>query len=408
MTGNNGLQRQSQTMRKSLDRSSLSGKRIARELLLLCTTSSMSPERKERISQILKGTVNWQYLLDLMELHGIASLIAYNLSNGDFTCQIPQPYVDKLNQIYNNTLYRNVVISNELARILSAFNQHGVDVLPLKGTVLAEVLYGNPALRSVTDIDVLVNQSNMDQARHLLKELGYKQVEMPPIWVHYFHDAPYRKEGKFPLVVELHWDLADRKLVAVAEQEIWRRAQPLKLQGVSTKILSPEDNLLYLSNNFSKQKTQILKSLADISELLKKYEGILDWNYIMGSARSWQIEPAVYFSLKLVKDLLGISVPESILAALKPALWRRRAIEFLISRRDLISPIRSVKLRNETSAVVHSLMMKHVSQMSASLSKHRGTVRRAAWLRTAIWIILVFGTSLIRNAVRLLCRSGWL
>ena len=389
-----------------MNRSSAFGKRAARKLILLCTTSSMSPERKEQISEILAGTVDWKYMFDLMELHGISSLIAHNLAAEDFASQIRKPYVEKLNQIYNNTLYRNIVVSNELARILSAFNQHNIDVLPLKGTVLAEELYGNPALRTVTDIDILVNQSNLTQARGLLNELGYQQVEMPPMWVHPFHDAPYRKKGKFPSVVELHWDLADRKLVTIAEQDIWRRSQQLKLQGISTRTLSPEDNLLYLSNNLSKQKAQILKSLGDISELLKKYEGGLDWDYVIESAGSWQIESSVYFSLKRVKDLLGISVPESVLSALKPALWRRGAIEFLTSRSGFVSPIRSVKLRNETSAVVHSLMMKHVNQILAALSKHRGSMRRAAWLRTATWVVLVFGAALVRNAFRLLSTGN--
>jgi hypothetical protein len=405
MTGNDILRSQTRTPLGGQGRSSLSARRAARELLLLCTTSNISSENKERILQILAGTVDWKYLFDLAELHGTASLIAHNLMAKDLAGQVSRPCLDKLNQIYNSNLYRNMVISGEQSQILSVFSQRGIANIPLKGTILAEVLFENLALRRVTDIDILINHSDMVQAGSLLEGMGYRQLEMQGTWDHPFHDVPYYKKKKFPLFVELHWDLADRKLMAVAEQEIWRRAQPMQLQGITTKVLSPEDNLLYLAHHLSKQETYLLKFLADIAELLKKYGGVLDWDYIIESARSWQIEYAVYFSLRRVKDLLAVPVADSVLGALKPAWWRWAAIDLLIPREAFVSPIRGTKLRGETLALGRSLMMKRIPQILAVLSRHRGSDKRVAWLRTATWAVLVFGAALGRSTVRAV--PGW-
>ena len=398
-----------QTLGQPVERGKLSpsGRRAAREILLLCTTANMSAKGKERLSWVLTEAVDWGYLLGLAKFHGVTPLIARNLDTNGFSTQIPQTYSDQLKHVYNNTLYRNLILSAEMVNILSTFNHHGIAAIPLKGTVLAEVLYGNPAIRIVADMDILVHPRNIPRASSLLIELGYKQSVPQSTWDHPFHMAPFSKQARLPQVVDLHWDLDDRKLVAIPEQEIWHRAQPLQLQGISTKVLSPEDNLLFLANHLVKQEMHFLKSLGDIAELLKKYDAVLDWDYIIESAHSWQIEAAVYYTLRRAKDLLGAPVPASPLEALRPALWRKWVLDFLMSREAFVSPIRSEKLRNETLAVAHSLMMKHVHQMLAVLSRHRGPEKKAAWLRTALWIMLVFIAGVGRNGARIFSQGQW-
>jgi hypothetical protein len=209
--------------------SSSAAKKAAREVLLLCTAANIPPENKKILSRILTNGVDWEYLLKLVEFHGIAPLLAYNLTTSGLRDLIPEPYLDQLNRVYNSTLYRNMLLSRELTSILSAFSQHGVAVIPLKGTILAELLYKNPALRTSADIDILVHPEDTVKAGGLLAELGYKQTSERSHWDHYFHEAPYYKQTAFPIFLELHWDLEDRRLVNIPKAEIWQRAQPLQL-----------------------------------------------------------------------------------------------------------------------------------------------------------------------------------
>ena len=297
-----------------------------------------------------------------------------------------------------------MILSAELTNILSAFSQNGIAAMPLKGTVLAEVLYGNPALRPMVDMDILVHPEEISLAQSLLAKLGYKQVDPWPYWDHPFHEAPYYKKGSFTLFLELHWALDDRKLVAVPEQDIWRRAQPIELQGFSTMTLSPEDNLLFLANHLAKQDIDLLKSLGDIAELIKKYNEALDWDYITESAHSWQIEAAVYYSLRRARDLLGAPVPPAPLKALKPRAWRWWLLDLMVSQETFVSPIRGNKLRSETLALTRSLTMRYPRQMLAVLSKHRGPRKKAAWLRTAIWVMVAFSANLVRYWARVITR----
>jgi ribosomal protein S18 acetylase RimI-like enzyme/predicted nucleotidyltransferase len=364
-------------------------------------TASITPESREQIGQILNHPVDWSYLLELATLHGVMPLVANNLMANGFSSQVPHPYLDRLNKNYHQTLYRNMVLTGELSSILAAFRNRRVEPITLKGTTLAEILYGNPALRTVSDIDLLVHPDDVPVSASILKELGYEKLPSRSQWEHPFHEAPYSKQAVFPIFIEIHRGLADSRLVSIPTPEIWRRAQPIELQGLSILILSPEDNLLFLAQNLFKQDTHLLRSLCDVAELLKKYAAVLDWDYIEESARSWQVDFAVYFSLRQARDILGAPAPVSPLKALKPGWWRRLLFDFVMNREVLISPVKGERLRSWTATFVGSLTLKHTRQALAVLSRHQGPWKRAAWMRTAVWIFLVLAAALQRNMTRL-------
>ncbi len=381
-------------------------RRAAQEIILLCTTAIISPEVRARLSQILTKPIDWQYFLELVVFQGMVPLVAHNLVANGLSSEVPQSYRDQLKHGYHSTVYRNVVLSSHLVDVLSTFSRHGIKTITLKGTVLAEVLYGNPCLRTVTDIDILVHPGDIPLARTLLATLYYKETAPEQAWRYPFHGAPYRKDGNFPVFLELHWALDDNKFVVFPEDEIWRRAQPLQLQGVSTLVLSPEDNLLFMANHLSKNDFHLLKFLGDIAELLKKYEASLNWDYITKSAQSIQMEPALYYALRRAKELLRAPVPTSSLETLRLGAWRWWLLDFLVGQETFVSPIRWNKLRSETSALVRSLMMKHPREMLAVLSNHRGSWKRGARLRTAFWIVLVFIAGLGRYCTRFVAKRG--
>jgi hypothetical protein len=167
-------------------------------------------------------------------------------------------------------------------------------------------------------------------------------------------------------------------------------------------VLSPEDTLLALSSHLARQEDHLLKALCDITELVKKYNEVLDWDYILASARSWGIEITVYYCLRRSKELLGAPVPVNVIEALKPVTWRRWALELLLSKEAFVAPARWSKLRNETLVLFNSLMMRYPRQMVEVLFRYRGREKRAAWLRMVVWTIVAFGAGLGRNMSKLL------
>jgi hypothetical protein len=232
-------------------------------------------------------------------------------------------------------------------------------------------------------------------------ELGYRQLPQEKKWEHPFHEAPYTKIGKLPFVIELHREVENPELISIPYDTLWERAGELKIQNAAVTVLSPEDNFLYLANNFSKQTEDVLKSLYDIRTLLHKYCGSLDWQYIAASARTWKIETAVYFTLKRSRELFGEAVPEAAVRALKPGALRLAVLNFLVDREYLAFSASKKKLKGETLNLFYSLFMGRVSQMLMVLSRFRGTGRKLAWPRTMFWIGLVFIAAAMRNFTKL-------
>lgn len=383
------------------------GRKSAQEALLLCTTTSISPRVKERLDQILCGSFDWEYFIKLAVFQGVMPLITYNLSTGDLSSYIPQLYINRFECAYKYTVYRNVLLSNELANVVATLRKEGVETVCLKGTTLAEIIYGNACLRPVTDIDILVHPEDKVKASDIIARLGYKPTNTCKDSAHPFHEE-YSKEAAFTLFLEIHWKLENKQLVTFPEDKLWSRARPLDQYGIASRMLSPEDNLMFLANHLYKHNTHQLKLLCDIAELLKKYEKTLDWIYITSSARSWQINSALYLTLKRAKTLLKAPVPASFQIKLRPNIYRRFLLELLSGQENFFSQDDETKLSGEMTDLAHSLMMRGWREMMTVLiTRYQGQKKNVKWLRTAFWTTKVIASCLGRHLKRFFVKNNF-
>lgn len=133
---------------------------------------------------------------------------------------------------------------SEEPRLLAAFSQAGLRVMPVKGSAL-RAFYPRPDLRQMSDIDLVVPSEERAQAAALMLSLGYQapgedfaeaheaSFALPPFLSVELHDSPVKPED--PRVGYY--------------ESIWARAQPdAALPGVFH--LSREDEYLYLLVHF--------------------------------------------------------------------------------------------------------------------------------------------------------------
>ena len=366
------------------------GKTAAQQILLLCMTNGITPRSSERLLRLTNGPVDWHYVVEMAAFHGITPLVARNLADNGVSSRVPQPCLDELRKASRSTLYRNIILSAELAGVLSAFAGYGISAICLKGVALADSLYGNIGLRQTGDMDILLHPADIPAARALLQQRGYREGTPGKGPLHPFHGEPFWKQDGIDLMIELHWSPENRRLVDIPEEQIWRRARPLDFQGVSTLVLSPEDNFLFLSNHLFKHDTMRLKLLTDIAVLLEKHGETLDWDYIHLTARDWHIEPTVYYALMLVRELADTPIPDAVPRAMRPRAWRRWLVGYLADERDLTAPVENARLREWTASIVRSLLMKNPREMLYVLSRQEGTEKPLKWLRAIFWTAVVF------------------
>jgi hypothetical protein len=296
--------------------SQLVGARPEVELLLLCARTRMSSERAARVETLLQEDINWDYLLETAQEHGLMPLLYWNLNA---TCPeaVPKTAFNQLRDRFRKNAQRNVFWTGELLRLLNLFEMHGISAVPFKGPSLAASIYGNLALRQFADLDILVHKQDVPRAKELLASVGYQ----PEYWLthtqevaflQYYHELSFTRDA-VGIRVELHWDVAERFFsFPLKPERLWERLEPTSLAGKEVLALSPEDLLLILCMHGTKHLWQALELICAVAELIRVSEG-LDWARIMEQARELGSERMLFLGFFLASDLLGATPPDEVL-----------------------------------------------------------------------------------------------
>ena len=264
----------------------------------------------------------WARLVELALLQGVGPVFYARLKDRGL---LPPPSVDsQLRTNYLASAARNLRLFHELAQILEAFQASGIAVIPLKGACLAEVVYGNIALRPMADIDLLVRSGQVATALVVLRALGYEsQKPFDAVAAQTFsHDMPLMsKAGCVP--IELHWTIANPShpggFRASDLEGLWSRAQPATISGVSVLMLSPTDLMLHLCRHASVEHRFAgvgLRSFLDIERVARVYAHAIDWDAFASRATEWQIARGVHLTLQLAGEWTEFECPPGVLAKL--------------------------------------------------------------------------------------------
>jgi hypothetical protein len=142
------------------------------KLLLCCGTTHISETRAEQIRSLIQTDLDWPLLLETAGRHGLIPLLYRHLGKPG-TDAVPPSVVERLrNHFYLNARH-NALLTEELNRLVSVFDEQGVAVIPFKGPALAEELYGDIGCREIYDLDVLVKREDVLRAMDLMASLGY-------------------------------------------------------------------------------------------------------------------------------------------------------------------------------------------------------------------------------------------
>ncbi len=220
--------------------------------------------------------------------------------------------MSELQQSYQTNLHKALFLSRELIRIVDRLSAFGVDVLPYKGLALAEVAYGDIALRQAGDIDLLIRPQDLTRIREAARELGYTpHLKFSPT-----EERAYLKSGyeyafdgaAGPNLLEVQWAIQPRFYAIDFDMDgVFRRAATATVAGHAMKTPSSEDLLLILSAHGAKHVWGRLIWLCDIARIMSL--PTLNWSWIESQAAALGIERIVRVSMLLANRLLEAPVP---------------------------------------------------------------------------------------------------
>lgn len=288
---------------------------------LICTYSVCNSDEPHRdFTKLTTGrNLNWDYIVERAELHGVASLLYYNLSRIR-DIDVPEDVLKRLRNSYYHNLGVNIWFYNHIGKPIRSFDNQGIKTVVLKGAALARTVYPNIALRSFGDVDVLIDKKDLEKAKSCLEGLGYSIV--PGVYsVAHQQNEDLGCEWAFSngeLLLEIHWDLTEKFAPFRVEiEEFWQNLHPVEFDGVHTLVLSPENLLIHLSIHSYKHGWARLREICDVDATARHYSEVLDWECLAKRAQKYRIERPLYYSLCLSKELFDSPIPSFTLNFLK-------------------------------------------------------------------------------------------
>jgi hypothetical protein len=110
----------------------------------------------------------------------------------------------------------------------------------------------------------------------------------------------------------------------------------------------------------------------DLALVLRRHDGALDWDAVVGRARRWGAAAAVYFALRVVGGRFGVRAPAPVMNRLRPGTLRQALIDRLLAG----GPERLARLEY----LVGVLMLDRVSDVVVTIAS--GLIPAPRWLRS--------------------------
>jgi len=210
-----------------------------------------------------------------------------------------------------------------MGEIIDACVAEGHVLTLLKGISVCDQHYPAAHLRTMRDIDFLVENQALPSVESTLKKLGYRQQsERSESYVNHHHSMPLFHPGK-RIWVEVHRGLVSpvRKISsakAFSAQNIKTQLVPSEFQGKKVTRLSAELQLVYIACHWAHSLDVIggMSPMLDIIYLLRNTKDTFNWDRMLGWMDDSLTCTRLYLMLTYLHKYQLISIDPEILREL--------------------------------------------------------------------------------------------
>lgn len=305
-----------------------------RQLIRLIIEKMLNPATKVNESGLGLQAVDWGYFKELIVYHELTPFTYLAFKGGNL------PIPEELQKFLKNTYYCAIpyceLLWSEFLRILTGFEQAKISLLPLKGVAFLKDIYLTMPFRTMTDIDLLIQEQDFKKAESLLADLDYRK-ELWGLKEEYWrkrqnHIAFYKNTNNSPFI-EIHWSLDFKRKGRYVLPGLWSRLRTIDVDARKINLLSPEDTLFNLALHSRRYgKALCLKNVYDAALLLNKYSQAFDWDYCLRMGRNFQINSTLFFLLCQIDLISDIKIPKRVGKELKVPIWKRKLIRNFIEK----------------------------------------------------------------------------
>ncbi len=274
---------------------------------------------------LVSQPLDWQQVLHLCQHHEVTPLVYESLK--EQSARVPAKTLEGFKRQVIKNKKRSLQLAQVLQDLLAAFGREDIEVLPYKGVVLSQQLFGDLAKRPTKDLDLAVQKKDYVRTRHLLLAQGFEgpltgfgklvTPQQEKLLLESSHHLLFRGHG---VGVELHFELMSYgKHRPFTLLDLWHELDDKHYANHKIKAMTLEQHLFALSTHAANHYWHRLKWLFD-SAILLDQAALSDER--LSKARTAQIETVLLANAALCHTLLALPLAKNIQSSLKakPAL----------------------------------------------------------------------------------------
>lgn len=286
-------------------------------LVILLLRNKLGKASEKDINEFLAiHPIDEKLFLKLLNAHQVESLVF----SSDIFSQLPFNSIEK-DKLKRSIEYRskfNLVILEELLKLVALFKDNEQPVLFYKGVLLSKILFNDFSTRVTSDIDVLIKSADFEKIRLMLINAGYEEMDyFPQEYPEYFlatkRESSFRKQistGQH-IMIELQWSpLLKMFWLPYNNDYFFSDKSFLELLGKKIPVPSTDRHLLILLIHHGMGDLwRILKHIFDVAAFTERYQSTIDWESLEKDISHWHFQRVAKVGSNLSEELFGVKVP---------------------------------------------------------------------------------------------------
>lgn len=268
----------------------------------------------------LQAFRQWEALLDHQPLDLYSLKLVPLLHQKLIREGIESSRLEEFGALYRVNQIRAIQQRHAFRAIVDVLAANGIPVLALKGIVLGEVYYTDPAVRYQDDFDIMVPITQLGPAVDVMQSQGWKMIFPRPFtekYLRFRHSTPFRHHEAGEL--DLHWNLLHEGAATGSAQYFWKQAIPSSIAGIPCQRLSAAHQFFHtVSHGVGMVPMPRMMWVADAMTILSR-EPDLDWKEVTKLAGLLRVTLRMGAALGYLHEALEADIPATILASLEEA-----------------------------------------------------------------------------------------
>lgn len=266
--------------------------------------------------------LDWDWIIKTSDTHRVLCFVTYILIKRNLLRHIDAPVQETLRVGLLKSRQSNWLKQQQFQTVNVILNEHAVAVIPLKGSLLTHLIYANLPFRQMSDIDIMVEQTELKKAFTLLTAAGFRRLnsqssnrwqekicaETDPLWgTEVLGRVSLARGG---LELDLHFNPRYRigqKYIGMDVSGLWERATSLPQLGANIYAPDPKDLILHLLLHTIEFYSPRLIQVLDTASVIDKYRLFREGgSEQMNLPSSFSSMPSISAFINAINELFSI------------------------------------------------------------------------------------------------------